>query len=313
MQISLDQNIISTLISITALLISIIALYYTIIAFSLKSGQKFRCSYSVMTSIDCEDRYISSIIVENLKDRAAIIYKIYIKFGLNNYLLVEDFSDSPLILKPFEVYYKEYDPILFYSLGADITNIEKLIDNKRVKGRVLLTTSHGKYLVKSNSKQWDPIVPFFKNYYTALIDPIRLKFRDKNYGYNVKFLIVVTKEDGEEYIISIYKDDYRHVRFSKFQLTNESIETKESLETFLKKEKKKGNFEFKRIEIISFQEEVNKVKNKYPKEIKQVESLNFFKYRVIAKILTFIEKYKMYKTNKRNRKKNLQRKNKKTE
>jgi len=221
---------------------------------------------------------------------------------------VEDFSDSPLILKPFEVYYKEYDPILFYSLGADITKIDNLIENKKIKKKVLLTTTNGKYLVKPDTKRWDPIIPFFSNHSTALIDPIRLKFRDKNYGINVKFLIVVTQEKGEEYVITIYKDDYRHSRFAKFQLTKESIETKETLQKFLKKQKEEGRFDFKDIEIIDFEEEVNKVKNKYPKDVIPVESYNFFKYRIVAKALTIIDKYKMYKTNKQNRRKNKQRK-----
>lgn len=312
MPFKIDENTISTLIAITALLISIVALYYTIRAFSLKSGQRFRCGYSVMTSIDCDDKYISSIIVENLKDRATIIFKIYIKFGLNNYLLVEDFSDSPLILKPFEVYYKEYEPILFYSLGSRLTKIDKLIENKKIKRKVLLTTSNGKYTVKSNTKQWDPLIPFFKNHSTALIDPIRFKFKDKNYGNNVKFLIEVTNLQGEEYVISIYKDDYRHVRFSKFQLTKESIETKETLKKFLAKQKKTGNFEYKKIEIIDFEEEVNRVRSKYPEEIIYVESYNFFKYRIVAKFLTIIDNYKMYKTNRQNRKKNKQTKSKET-
>ena len=182
MSITFDENTISSLISITALLISIIALYFTIRAFSLKSGQRFRCGYSVMTSIDCDDRYVSSITVENLKDRAAIIFKIYLKFGLNNYLLVEDFSDSPLILKPFEVYYKEYEPILFYSLGSRLTKIDKLIENKKVKSKVLLTTSNGKYTIKSNTKQWDPLIPFFKNHSTALIDQFGLNLKTKIMG-----------------------------------------------------------------------------------------------------------------------------------
>ncbi|MCT4662046.1 MAG: hypothetical protein N4A40_09320 [Tissierellales bacterium] len=293
-------------------MISIIALYFTIRAFSLKAGQRFRCGYSVTSSIDCEDKYVSSIIVENLKDRAAIIFKIYIKFGLNNYLLVEDFSDSPLILKPFEVYYKEYEPILFYSLGSRLTRIDKLIDNKKVKSKILLTTSNGKYTVKSNTKQWDPIIPFFENHSTALIDPIRYRFKDKSYGSNVKFLIEVTTEKEEEYVISLYKDDYRHKRFSKFQLTKESLETKETLQRFLENQKKDGKFDYKKIDIISFEEEVNRVRSKYPEEVIHVESYNFFKYRIVAKILTIIDHYKMNKRNRQNRKKNKQRKNKQT-
>lgn len=127
-------------------------MYFTIRAFLLKSGQKFRCDISVASTIECEDKYVSSITIENLKDRAAVIFKIFIKYGLNNYLLIEDFSNSPLILKPFEVYYQEYDPILFYSTGTRIAKLDKIFDNKKVKYRVLLTTTNGKYLVKSNTK-----------------------------------------------------------------------------------------------------------------------------------------------------------------
>ena len=126
-------------------------------------------------------------------------------------------------------------------------------------------------------------------------------------------MIVVTNLKGEEYVISIYKDDYRHVRFSKFQLTKESIETKETLKKFLEKQKKAGNFEYKKIEIIDFQEEVNRVRSKYPEELIYVESYNFVKYRIVAKILTIIDNYKMYVTNRKNRKKNKQRNSKKKE
>ena len=169
MSINFYQNIMSNIFSIFALLISISALYFTIKVFLLKSGQKFRCSFSTASSIDSESSFFNDIIIENLKDRAAIIYKIYIKLGQNIYLLIEDFSEAPLLLKPFEVYYKKYDPILFYSLGAELANIDKSINDKNVKRRIILTTSNGKYSVKPNSKQWDPIIPFFKNHFTAII------------------------------------------------------------------------------------------------------------------------------------------------
>jgi len=307
MNLDFNENIVSTLISITALFISLAALYYTIRAFSLKIGQRFRCTYSIRGTIECDDEFIGNLLIENLKDRAAIIFKIYLKLGLNNYLLIEDFSDSPLILKPFEVYYKEYDPILFYSLGTEVTKVDMLIRNKKVKKRILLSTTNGKYLVKSSTKRWSEYRPFFKNYSTAIICPVRYTFRGIGYGSNVKFLVAVTNDSGDEYVISIYKNDYKFNRFSKFKLTKECLETKDSLEEFIIKQKKEGNFEYKKIEIFEFQMEVDEIRNLYPKDLKLVESYNFFQYRMVAKFLTIIDKYKLYKKN-RNLKKDKQRK-----
>src|SRR5439155_13648994 len=42
--------------------------------------------------------------LENLKDRAVVIFKIYMKFGNNVFIEIDDFANNPLILKPFEVF-----------------------------------------------------------------------------------------------------------------------------------------------------------------------------------------------------------------
>lgn len=303
MNISIDENIISLLISISALLISLIAMYFTIRAFLLKAGQKFRCDISVCSTIECDDKYISSITIENLKDRAAVIFKIFAKYGLNNYLLIEDFSNSPLILKPFEVYYKEYDPILFYSLGTEIGKLDKIFDNKKVKSRILLATTNGKYKIKSNTKRWDPIITFFKNHYTAIINPIRLKVKDKFYGNNIKYIVVLNYDNDKEQVIPINQDEHRHVRFAKFQLTKENLKSKNALELFFKKQNKEGKITFDKIEIIDFRDEVEKIRSKYTKDPIYVESYNFFNYRILGKILTIRDIYKMKMRNKKNRKK----------
>lgn len=89
------------MISIVALIISIIALYYTIKAFMLKRGHNIRCDISTCSTVECDDDYVSSITLENIKDRATVIFSIYLKLGRSNYILLEDFEKEPLILKPF--------------------------------------------------------------------------------------------------------------------------------------------------------------------------------------------------------------------
>lgn len=104
-------NLISLINSIVALIVSVIALIYTVRTYLLKSGSSVRGSYGTCSSVSCEDKYVSSVTLENLKDRSTVIFSIYLKIGHNYFLEIENFESSPLILKPFEVYRKEYDAI----------------------------------------------------------------------------------------------------------------------------------------------------------------------------------------------------------
>lgn len=163
--------------SLSALLISIIALIYTVKAYLLKAGHHLRCDIGTCSSIECNDHYVSSITLENIKDRATVIFKIYLRLGRNYYLLLEDFSNNPLILRPFEVYHKEYDPILFYSVNNRVINLDAVFNYK--KRKVILSTTDGKYVVNANTKRWDIIPKFFRNLMTAIIDPIRTGYKGK--------------------------------------------------------------------------------------------------------------------------------------
>jgi hypothetical protein len=298
-----NENIMSLLVSISALLISIIALYYTIRVFIMKSGHNFRCNIGTCSTIECSDKYIKHITIENLKDRASVIFSIHVRYGLNNYLLIEDFSQSPLILKPFEVYHKEYEPILGYSLGTSITDLNKLIGNKKINKKIILSTTNGKYIVKYNIKRWDPLIPFFKNHYTSIIRPIRIKYKGRFYGDNVKYLVFLTHKNEQDEIIFIYKDKLKIKRFSKFQITKESLQSPHKLESFLKKQRRASKLSFEEIEIIDYSEKVDFEKSRYNNETREVEPYSFFDYKIRGKILSISSNYKMKIKNKRIQKK----------
>ena len=52
-----------------------------------KSGIQIRGSYGLVTSsVSCKDGYTKSITLENLKDKAVIIYEIYLRLASNCYL-----------------------------------------------------------------------------------------------------------------------------------------------------------------------------------------------------------------------------------
>lgn len=287
------------LISIVALVISIIALVYTVLAYLLKSGHKIRCDISTTSTVECEDNYISSITLENLKDRATVIFDIYLKLGHSNYLLIESFANSPLILKPFEVYHKEYSPILFYSVNMYTIGLNKLFNSKEVKKRILLSTTDGKYVVKANTKHWRPELMFFKNHFTATIKPIRFLYKNTAYGSNVKFLLVLKRDDSEDAIIKLKDGDEELQIFKKCVFTTESLSSKEKLEKFIFDQINQENILCDSFEIIDFREIVNEMKANYTVKDFELESLSFWNYYVLGKILTIWEDHKLRKENKR--------------
>jgi hypothetical protein len=87
------ETIISSINSIVALLVSITALIYTVKTYILKSGAHVRGLFSIHSSISCEDKYVGRIALENMKDRATVIFKIYLLVGKNYYIELEDFEE----------------------------------------------------------------------------------------------------------------------------------------------------------------------------------------------------------------------------
>jgi hypothetical protein len=227
------ENTISSVNSIVALIVSIIALVYTARAYWLKSGTDIRGLFTICSSIHCEDNYVQSITLENLKDRAVVVFKVYLKVGHNYFVEIDDFEEAPLILKPFEAFRKEYGPIDLYSVSSRRILINDLLDRKRVKRQLVLSTSDGRYNVKSHINHWDPIIDFFKNYMTAVIRPMRSTFKGKSYGGNAKYIVEFKIEPGKEEVVAIYPRDHEIKRFKDFRLTKESLDSKDSLEEFL--------------------------------------------------------------------------------
>jgi len=296
-------SILSSLSSIVALVISLIALYYSIVAYQLKSGQNIRCDIASGGNIESNDQYIVRITLENIKDKASVIFKIYLKFGHNIYLELEDFEDKPLILKPFEVYRKEFDPILFYSTGTQIIKIDNLFLDNKIKRRIILSTSTGKYEIKVNINSWDPIHDFFKNYYTEIIYASRVLYEGRCYGDNVKFIVKLNYENEKTEIATFSNEKILNYKFRKFDFTREALESKDSLTVFLEKQKEIGNLTYESIEIIDFRAELDLRKKLYDKEPIKAEVLNWYEYNIKARFFSFLENYSIDQHNKEPRRK----------
>lgn len=288
-------NMISLPISLMAFFVAFISLIYTIRLFYMKKGIDVRCSYSIRSSIECEDSYIGDFILENRKDKSIVVFQTYLKIGHNYYLELENFEDNPLIIKPFEVYTKKFDSILFYSVSMKRIKLDKLINNQRIKKKIILFTTNGKYEVKAHINLTNPFVLSFKNYLTAVIFPIRLKYEDKAYGSNVKFLVEFIFKNNEKNILPLREDSYQ-IKFNGFNLTKESLISKENLESFFNKEIKNNNLKnVEKINVMDFQKEVRKMKSGQIEEDKIIEAkyYRFFKYFILGRILTILYNTKL--------------------
>jgi len=65
-----------------------------------KSSTLIRGMFSVSSGVYSDDHWISSVTLENLKDRSVTIFGVYLQFGYNLYLDIDEFDQEPLILRP---------------------------------------------------------------------------------------------------------------------------------------------------------------------------------------------------------------------
>ncbi len=299
-----NYEAISTLMmSFVALIISIIALYYTARSFLLKSGHKLRSDIATESDIDSDEAYVSSITIENLKDRATVIFSIYLKLGRGNYLQIESFDKNPLILKPFEVYQKDYDPVIFYTTGIDKVSLSNLLHNDKIKQKILLSTTRGVYEVKTHINKWQPLLKLFRNHYTALIKPKRYHIKGQAYGNRIKYILIFKYQDHKE-TVKINDRNESLLKFKNFQLSKESLESSKKLKAFIEQKREEEKILYDNLEIIDFQEKLNKVDELYKDGITKLEKHTFWDYNVKGWIYSKIADYKLEKENRQIRKKN---------
>jgi hypothetical protein len=289
-------NILSLPLSLIAIILALITLAYTIKTFLMKKGINVKCSYSIASSVECNDKYISDFILENRKDKSIVVFHIYMKIGNNYYLELEDFEDEPLIIKPFEVYRNSFDPILMYSVSSKRIQLDKLFDNNKVKKQILLYTTEGEYTVKAHIKLSNPISLFFKNYSTAVIKPLRLTHNNKSYGENIKYLVDFVSEKNDISTLALRKDSYRH-KYNNFILTKEVLTNKKSLEGFFTDLIQNNKLEgLKEVKVYDFEEGIKKrFQNSIIDTDKIIEAKYYglFKYYVLGKIFTIINNFSM--------------------
>ena len=293
------EHFLPIIISLIALLISFASLVYAVSAYSRKKGVEIRVDYAIASSIAGKDRFVSELTLENRKDRSIAIFKIYLLLGHNYFVELENHETAPLTLGPYETYSNQYDSVDFYSVNMMPIDLGELWE--RNKEKIVLMTSNGKYMAKKHINRWDQDIDGFRNFSTAVIRPARTIFRGKSYGSNASYIVVFEHEDGKDEVVPLYPGDYRVEKLRGFQLTKESLESKENLDAFLRQKASEGLLSCKEFKTYDWEAVREESYKNYSTTTFQATHISWIEYFVVSRISTFIENQKFRYRNRMSR------------
>ena len=287
--------------SAAAIFISALALLIAAKNYRRKAGVLVRGGFSISSSRDCDDRYVSHVLIENLKDRAITVFAIYLRVGHNYYIEVEDLEESPLVLKAYETFQKQYGPIQFYGLNSNKVDLNSLLADHKLRKRLVLSTSDGKYVVPARIKHWNPVSDFFTNHLTATLRPVRLIHKQKHIGGNVKYIIEFTPHDGEAEVVPIHPRDHELKMFRTFSLTRESLESADSLKEYLQRKTEEGLLKCKSFEVHDVDEWRSRASDFYTGKTIHARYYGFWKYHLLGRMGTWLSDRALKKKNEKAR------------
>lgn len=293
--------------TVATFFVSVIAALYAVLTYKLKAGIRIRGSFGITQSIAAEDRYVQNIVLENLKDRAVVIFTIFLELDHGYFLEIENFEDKPLILGPFEAYQKHFDPIDHYLINMRRVRLDRLFVNK-ARRRLVLSTSEGRYNVSSWIHRWYLESNLFSNYTTALISPMRSTFEGKAYGSGTRFVIRLRNHGKADEVIPIYPRDWELKRFKNLQLTREALETRESLEAFLLEEAIAGRLRCSDLEVFDLQQWRDEIYKEHGNDPIELSSRGWFIHNVLGFVTTKWEDVRLWRLNREHRKRHNERK-----
>lgn len=283
--------------TVAAICISGLALLIAAKNYLRKAGVLVRGGFSISSSRDCDDQYVSHILIENLKDRAITIFSIYLRVGHNFYIHVEDFEESPLILKAYETFQKQYGPIQFYGLNASKVSLNSLLSDQKIRKRLVLSTSDGKYVVPSRIKHWNPVGDFFRNHLTATLRPVRLTHKGKHIGANIRYVIEFIPHEGKPEIVPIHPRDFELKMFKTFSLTREALESCDTLKAYLRAVSDAGLLKCRDFEVHDVGAWQTQALDFYSGRTIQARYYSFFEYHLFGRVSTWMSERRLKRKN----------------
>lgn len=284
-------------ISLTAIGISTAALVISLRNYLRKSGVFVRGSFSLASSRDCNDRFVSNIVLENLKDRAVTIFGIYLRVGHSYYVELEELEEKPLVLRAFETYRKELGPIEFYAASTNKVDLNDLLADEKVRKHLVLSTSDGKYVVPHNRNRWHPVGEYFRNHFAAAIHVVPSQYKGRALGSNIRYVVEVVSDNGAIEIVPIHPEDFRIKRFRAFPLTQASLETREALEEYLLEQQEAGRLQCSKLAVHDVEQWRQTTDEHYSKERTKVPYVGALQHYVLGPVLTKYSDWRMERSN----------------
>ncbi len=285
--------------TLIAIALSIAALFVAYLNFRRKSSIQIAGGYSLTSSVECEEKFVSRVLLENRKDRPVTIFEIHLLVGYGFYIQLESFEDSPLILKPYETITRKYGPIELYSVNMRRIDMGSILDAKGVRHRLVLSTSQGRYVVKQFRRRWSAITEHFKNHSIAIIRPVHSQYKGRHVGGNIKFVLELIDSDGNTEIVMLRRESYTLQTFKRFRLTKDSLESAEALTRFLQERQTEGFLVAKSFKVLDAQQWRDAERSNYPSDLTIPRNFNLFEFYVLGRLRTIFANRSTHAENKR--------------
>jgi hypothetical protein len=283
--------------AVLALSISTLALVIATKNYRRKAGLYIRGTFSITSSRAGNDDYVSEVILENLKDRAVTIFAVYLKLGYHCYLEIENLENKPLVLKAFETYQMTSGPIEFYGSNDNRIDLNDLLRNRRVRKRLVLSTSDGKYMVPQRIRRWSPLIDYFRNHLTIIARPVSSTYEDTYLGGNMVYVVEFVSQDDRKEIVPIHPKDYELKLLRGFSLSKDSLVSKEALEHFLQRQMDEGKLRCKSY-IVHDLQAWRKISHEFYKgETIRARPCSVFQYHFMGR---FVSRYYDWKLSRKN-------------
>ncbi len=271
-------SISSLAIAIISLTIALLVLFYTTYQFVLKRGSRFYGMFTISSSVWSCQHYVSNVVIENTKDKAAAISTIYLRIGRNIYLELADYSSSPRILAPFETIKINFEEgVSGYITSTYKVDIDSILSDHNTPKNLIIATPQGISKVKKYKSHWNVYVESLKNHHIIPVHPVKKYHDGKNYSDALQFVVNIT--DFEDQLSKHYIYRNRTYLICGTELKTNDFSNAEDLKKYLiKKEKTHKTLTVDQVEY-SYHDY-----NRYPKI--KISQYGFFKTHIIGSIST---------------------------
>ena len=299
-----------------SIIIATIAGVFSYFTYKLKIGQKAKACCAITYSKDLP--YISSVIIENQKDKDLVIHDIYVRFGPNIYvdLLDKDYSDKyNIVVPPLSVKEIKFGPVFMYNVNTHRVDVESLF--KTTKYKVVLSTSHGKMICNDWEKGWSAISESLSNHHIVVARPNRIYstssvyFKNNfetpaidysSYSEEVKYVVKLITKDGEKMFCKIYDNDRKIKLFKDLTFSEDVLKDEDSIRKYLNKAKEKKLINFFKIEeIYNVRKMMDSTLDLYQDEIIELKSETPLHFYTIGYINSKWEDIKLCWENKKHK------------